>query len=409
MVPCWHRIRRRAFFGAMAGLIVSLSAAAPPAIAQQAAAPIRIGSTLALTGPLAQTGAIHKISGEVFIQALNKAGGLLGRPVEWVLLDDQSKPELARTLYERLITVDKVDLLIGPYGTGAILAVTPVAERYGKILVSSTFGIPKLSKYERHFPAWPLGPNPEQTIPALVFDALAGGGKPPKTIAIVTSKFPSVQFIAAGARDVAKARGITEKLYLEFEFGTRDFGPIAARIRDADPDLIFAGAIGARRQHASRSPRQTELHAAAIISTCIRRRGRSRCRRSGRGALATALFEDLPPFTTSNVAKTFVADYHAAAAHANLPYQEADTQAATTYSALQILTAAVKATGGLDDKALAAWLKTNRVDTLVGNVRFDGPGNYGDDLDKIKQVQDGKWVVVAPKAFVTPGKSIIVK
>ena len=408
MVPCWHRIRRRAFFGAMAGLIVSLSAAAPPAIAQQAAAPIRIGSTLALTGPLAQTGAIHKISGEVFIQALNKAGGLLGRPVEWVLLDDQSKPELARTLYERLITVDKVDLLIGPYGTGAILAVTPVAERYGKILVSSTFGIPKLSKYERHFPAWPLGPNPEQTIPALVFDALASGGKPPKTIAIVTSKFPSVQFIAAGARDVAKARGITEKLYLEFEFGTRDFGPIAARIRDADPDLIFAGAIGLEgnmllealdklnytpRNHFYVYPSPGPLALSPL----------------GSGALATALFEDLPPFTTSNVAKTFVADYHAAAARANLPYQEADTQAATTYSALQILTAAVKATGGLDDKALAAWLKTNRVDTLVGNVRFDGPGNYGDDLDKIKQVQDGKWVVVAPKAFVTPGKSIIVK
>ena len=84
--------------------------------------PIRVGGTLALTGPLAQTGAVHKIVGDLFIDQINKGNGLMGRPVEWVLLDDQSKPDLARTLYERLITVDKVDLLIGPYATGAILA-----------------------------------------------------------------------------------------------------------------------------------------------------------------------------------------------------------------------------------------------------------------------------------------------
>src|SRR5262249_14711262 len=65
-----------------------------------------------------------------------------------------------------------------------------------------------------------------------------------KTIAIVTSKFPSAQFQSSGAREVAKQRGLKELLYLEYEFGTRDFGPIAARIKDANPDLLWVGALG---------------------------------------------------------------------------------------------------------------------------------------------------------------------
>src|ERR1041384_1295605 len=98
-------MKSRKLLGALA--LMGLCAAA---MAQQ---PVRIGSTLALTGPLSATGAVHKVAGEIYVEELNKRGGLLGRKVEWVLKGDQSRPDLARTLYEQLITVDKVDLLIG--------------------------------------------------------------------------------------------------------------------------------------------------------------------------------------------------------------------------------------------------------------------------------------------------------
>ena len=137
--------------------------------------PIRIGSTLALTGPLSATAQIHKIVGEIYIEQANKRGGWLGRPLEWVLKDDQSKPDLARTLYEQLVTVDKVDLLFSPYATPAILSAMGVAQRYNKVLVHHTFGIPSLAKYENSFPAWSLGADPGNTVPATVFDALAAG------------------------------------------------------------------------------------------------------------------------------------------------------------------------------------------------------------------------------------------
>src|SRR5215468_9062703 len=217
-----HPFRR--LVSAVVGMIIA-ACIASVGIAAPSGSPIRIGSTLALTGPLAATGQIHKLVGEIYVEQLNAGNGLLGRPVEWIVKDDQSKPDVARALYEQLITVDKVDLLMGPYATGNILSAMGVAQRYNKMLVHHTFGIPNLAKYDMQFPAWHMGPTPETTFPNTVFDALAASPKPPKTVAIVTSKFPSVNFVAVGAREVAKKRGLTEVLFLEWEFGNKDFGP----------------------------------------------------------------------------------------------------------------------------------------------------------------------------------------
>src|SRR5436853_7898158 len=125
---------------------LALLAAACFAAHLQAQQPVRIGGTLSLTGPLAATSAIHKVAGEIYVDELNLRGGLLGRKVEWVLKDDQSRPDLARTLYEQVITVDKVDLLIGPYATANIVAAVGVAQRYNKIIWHHTAGVPALLK-----------------------------------------------------------------------------------------------------------------------------------------------------------------------------------------------------------------------------------------------------------------------
>ena len=106
----------------------------------------------------------EQLVGEIYVDQLNARGGLLGRKVEWVVKDDQSKPDLARTLYEQLITADKVDLLMGPYATGAILSAMGVAQRYNKVLVHHTLGVPALAKYDMQFPAWSLGSEPGVTV-----------------------------------------------------------------------------------------------------------------------------------------------------------------------------------------------------------------------------------------------------
>jgi branched-chain amino acid transport system substrate-binding protein len=378
------------------------------ASAQPSGQPIRIGSTLALTGPLAATGIVHKIVGEIYVEQLNKGGGLLGRPVEWILLDDQSKPDLARTLYERLITVDKVDLLLGPYATGAILSAMAVAERHDKTLVHHTFGIPKMAKYERQFPAWHMGPLPDQTVPDLVLRALADSENPPKTIAIVTSKFPSVHFIGVGARDVAKKRNLQEVLYLEFEFGSRDFGPIAARVREANPDLLFVGAIGLDGNLLLEALKKID-YTPKNHFYLYPAPGPLAVSPDAKNALSTTVFEDQLPYTANEKAAAFARLFRERATAANLPYAAADVQAGSSYTAWQIIETAVTQTRSLDDKVLAQWLNKSRVDTITGNLRFNETGNYGDDLSKLKQVQDGKWVVVWPKESATPGAKLITR
>jgi branched-chain amino acid transport system substrate-binding protein len=389
--------------------LVLLLALAEPVAGQAAPAgpPVRVGSTLALTGPLAATALVHKITGEIYVEELNKKNGLLGRPVEWVLLDDQSKPDVARTLYEKLITVDKVDLLLGPYATGAILSAMGVAQRYDKMLVHHTFGIPHLAKYERHFPTWAMGPEPGQTVPNRLFDALAATPKPPKTIAIVTDKFPSVHFLSLGAREVAQKRGLREVLFLEFEFGTRDFGPIAARVKDANPDFLWMGAIGLDGNQLLDAMKKID-YAPKSHFYLYPAPGPLAKAPEGKGALAATVFEEHQPFTSNPAAAGFVKLFNERAVKAGLPYPHVDTQAAASYTAWQLLEISVTATKSLDDKVLAQWLKTNRVDTLSGKLRFDGPNNYGDDLTKIKQVQDGKWLVVWPKEFAAPGAQLLV-
>jgi len=240
----------------------------------------------------------------------------------------------------------------------------------------------------------------------MVFDALATTANPPKTIAIVTSKFSSAQYQSAGARDVAPQRGLKVVLYLEYEFGARDFGPIAARIKDANADFLWIGALGLDGNQI--------LEALKRLDYTPRRHfhlfpapGPLALAPEGKLALSFTQFEEHPPFTSNPTTARLVSLFHERAAKANLPYPYVDTQPANSFAAWQVLEAAVNATKSLDDKGLAQWLKRNRVDTVLGKLRFDGPNNYGDDLTKIKQVHDGKWVVVWPREFAAPGARLL--
>src|SRR3954462_8720893 len=160
----WRRRR------VLSGMMVGAAALSAPGILRAAPSgkPVRVGGTLSLTGFLAQTAGIHKIAAEIMVEEINSRDGFRGRPVEYVLLDDQSKPDVARSLYEKLITVDKVDLIQGPYATAPILAAMGVAQRCGKVIIQSSMGIPKLPPSAMALPATPFGPNPDQTYPNVI-------------------------------------------------------------------------------------------------------------------------------------------------------------------------------------------------------------------------------------------------
>jgi branched-chain amino acid transport system substrate-binding protein len=392
----------------LAGLMGGTAALAAPAILRAAPSgkPVRVGGTLSLTGFLAQTAVIHKIASEIMVEEINGRNGFLGRPIEYVLLDDQSKPEVARSLYEKLITVDKVDLIQGPYATAPILAAMGVAQRFGKVMVQSSMGIPKLQTYDRAFPATPFGPEPDKTYPNVILDAMAKFPTPPKSMVILTSKFPSAQFMALGMKEQAEKRGVKVPLYLEYESGNRDFGAIAARVKEANADFVWVGSLGLESNLLLESLRKLDYTPKNHFHL-YPAPGPLALSPDGDKALCSTFLEPDEPFMSRPGMKRIAAQYKEKATKANLPYTTIDAQACGMVSEWQILEAGVNGANSLDDEKIAAWLKKNKVTTIYGTLRFDGPFNHGDAAQLIKQVQNKEWKVVWPTEFAAPGVKLI--
>jgi branched-chain amino acid transport system substrate-binding protein len=128
-----------------------------------------------------------------------------------------------------------------------------------------------------------------------------------------------------------------------------------------------------------------------------------------KGALAFTTFEEHPPMTSNPRAAEYVKAFHERAKAAGLPDTAVDLHASISYSTWQTLEAAITGAKSVDDKALAQWLRNHSVDTIMGRLSWptlpEGPPNYmmGKDIYKIKQLQEGKWLVVWPKEFAAPG------
>ncbi|WP_296341078.1 amino acid ABC transporter substrate-binding protein [Reyranella sp.] len=398
--------RRRTFLGGALAATAGLMAA--PAIVRAAPSgkPVRVGGTLSLTGFLAQTAVIHKIASEIMVEEINSRDGFLGRPVEFILLDDQSKPDVARSLYEKLITVDKVDLIQGPYATAPILAAMGVAQRYGKVMIQSSMGIPKLQTYDMAFPATPFGPEPDKSYPNVLLDAMATLSPAPKTMVVLTSKFPSAQFMAQGMRVEAEKRGVKVPLFLEYEAGNRDFGAIAARVKEANADFLWVGSLGLESNQILEALRKLDYKPKNSFHL-YPAPGPLALSPDGNLVWCSTFLEPDEPFMSRPGVKRIAELYKERATKANLPYPIIDAQAAGMVSEWQILEQGVNGAKSLEDKAIAAWLKKNVVNTIYGPTKFDGPFNHGAPAQLIRQVQNKEWKVVWPKEFAAPGVKLI--
>src|SRR5688500_11389482 len=117
----------------------------------QAPAPIRIGASLSLTGTYAKPGGYQKEGYDICVEEVNAKGGLLGRKLEFVVYDDQSMPATAVKLYEKLITEDKVDAVMGPYSSAVSEAVANVTEKYKKVMVAPLAATTSIFKKGRKY------------------------------------------------------------------------------------------------------------------------------------------------------------------------------------------------------------------------------------------------------------------
>jgi branched-chain amino acid transport system substrate-binding protein len=390
-------------------LLAAASILSTPANAQDDQV-IKIGAPLALTGGLADEGKKQQIAYQMWLDKVNAAGGIdvggTKYKVELITYDYQTDSKLAAQMTEKLITGDKVNLIMGPYATAPILAAMGVAQRYGKVMIQSSMGIPKLQTYDMAFPATPFGPEPDKTYPNVILDCMATLPTPPKSMVIVTSKFPSAQFMAQGMRTEAEKRGVKVALYLEYESGNRDFGAIAARVKEANADFLWVGSLGLESNQLLEALRKLDYTAKTSFHL-YPAPGPLALSPDGNLVWSSTFLEPDEPFMSRPGMKKIAELYKERAAKANLPYSTIDAQATGMVVAWQILEAGVNGAKSLEDKQIAAWLKKNVVDTVYGPTKFDGLYNHGAPAQLIRQVQDKQWKVVWPKQFVAPGVRLI--
>lgn len=370
--------------------------------------PIVIGGTLALTGALGPTGVIHQVAGQLFVDRLNEAGGLLGRPVEWRLIDDASDGARIAELYEQLITQDGVDLIIGPYATPNILAAMPVAERHGLVLPQHTAVLVPALTYECQFPGWSIGPAPNEFVPnqlADLFDSMDGAVS---TVALVTNEGGSTSFVSYGRPDVEEPSASTilpERGYeivadIPYPIGNTEWGPIAVTLNDAQPDAVLVMGLGIEANGLIDAMGQLNYSPPVMFALFPAPGPLLGLGEAAENMLSVSMFEPNEPILAGMdpEIREITEEFSARVEAAGLPYSAFETQAAASWNAWSILVEGVEGAGSLDHQEICDYLQQNGADLpFAGQVSFDpGLNNFWPSNQVIKQIQDGDWVVVWP-------------
>src|SRR3954469_5518352 len=228
----------RAFVAAFVVGLLALSGASA-----QSGNPVRIGLSLALTGAGAAPSKVINTALDIWREDVNAKGGLLGRPVELVIYDDQSTPSNVPNIYTKLITVDKVDLLLGPYGTNFVAPAKPAIIQNKKMTISFTaIGINDKFHYDKYFSMVSVGPEGVNAFSIGFFDLAAVQNPKPQTVAILAADAEFAQSAAQGARDQIKKHGFKLVYDQSYPPSTTDFAPVVRAVQAANPDIVYIGA-----------------------------------------------------------------------------------------------------------------------------------------------------------------------
>ena len=219
------------------GSLVLIVAAAGGTLPAAAQGPIRIGASLSLTGTYAEPGRFQSEGYKLCEKDLNARGGLLGRKVEMVVYDDQSMPATGVRLYEKLITEDKVDAVMGPYSSAISEAVANVTEKYKKVMVAPLAATTSIFKKGRRYAFMMVSPA-EVYLEGLL-DIAAKRGL--KTVAVINEDTLFSKAAAAGATDLAKKKGMQVVFTEAYPKGNTDFSALLTKVKSLNPDVIAAG------------------------------------------------------------------------------------------------------------------------------------------------------------------------
>ena len=233
-----YRVTRRGVTGGIGAAVIAAGLAAAPASAQSNE-PIKIGFSMAVTGPLAPNGKQSLLGAKIWEEEINAKGGLLGRKVELVTYDDQSNPAMVPGIYTKLLDVDKVDVVMGPYGTNLNAPALPVVMQKGKTFIGFfALDINAEFHYPKYFSMLPTGPKPREAFTEGLFQVAAQQNPKPQTVALASEDAEFARNACDGARENAKTYGFNITYDKTFPPGTTDFSPVVRALQAVNADLV---------------------------------------------------------------------------------------------------------------------------------------------------------------------------
>jgi branched-chain amino acid transport system substrate-binding protein len=378
-----------------------------------AADPIKIGFSMALTGPLGGNGKAALIAMEIWKDDVNKAGGLLGRKVEFVYYDDATQPKNVPSIYTKLLDVDKVDLVVSSYGTNVIAPAMAVVMRK-KMAFPALFGLAVNDQfgYDRYFQIMPAGPEPKIDWSRGFFELAAAQNPKPKTVAIVAADSEFALNAAAGARKNAEAKGFKIVYDKTYPPPTTDFTPIVRAIQAENPDVVFVASYPPDSAGMVKAANEVGLKAKLFGGGMVGLQYATFQKNLGPMLENIVNYDFWVPAPTLNFpgVNEFLKKYQDAAqgkgvdplGHYLPPY---------AYAYMQVLGQTVEATKSLDQGKLAAYMHSHTFKTVVGDVKFGKNGEWAtsrmlmvqfrnikpNDMEQFSKV--GSRIVLYPPAF----------
>jgi branched-chain amino acid transport system substrate-binding protein len=355
-----------------------------PASAQE---PIKIGYSMAMTGGLGPNGQSALLAQKIWEEDINAKGGLLGRPVKLIYYDDQTNPSTVPGIYSKLLDIDKVDLIIGGYGTNMLAPAMPLVIQRKKMFIG-LLGLAVNSEfnYPNYFVIVPGGPEPKLSFTKGFFDLAIAQNPKPTTVAIIAADAEFARNAADGARENANAAKLTIVYDKTYPPANTDFSPIIRAIAATNPDLVVICSYPPDSVGMVRAVNEIGFKPKMIGGGMVGLQNTSIKAQLGpllNGITNYDFWLPVPKMLFPGV-EDLMKKYQARAAAAGvdaLGYY----MAPQAYTQMQVLQQAVEATKSLDDDKLADYIRRTTFKTVLGDVKFGKGGEWAES--RVLQVQ----------------------
>jgi branched-chain amino acid transport system substrate-binding protein len=362
---------------------------------------------MALTGGLAAQGKAALLAMEIWREDVNKAGGLLGRPVEFVYYDDQTKPATIPGIYTKLLDVDKVDFAVSGYGTNLIAPAMPIVIERGLVFMG-LFGLANNEKfnYPYYFQIAPNGPNPAAEFSRGFFELATKQNPKPNTVALVGADAEYPHNALAGARENIRKFGFEVVYDGTYPPATVDFTSIVRAIKATNPDIVFVASYPPDSVGMVRAAHEVGLKPKLFGGGMVGLQFATFLTNLGPKLNGIVNYDFWVPEPTLNFPgiNEFLKKYQAQAEKAGVD-PLGHYLPPWAYANLQVLGQAIEAAKSTDQKTVGEYIRSHEFETIVGTVKFGPNGEWEKARMLVVQYQNIKGSDIGQ--FAAPGKRVV--